>query len=88
MSTSNICFYGELTKIILQLSLNVLLICSTAAMRPRGCLFSLRYKFVPYLRHIMKKSTTKKNNMQCMQMASAFSEDLPLPHLTTSLQVA
>ena len=30
MSTCNICFYGELTKIILQLSQNTLLICSTA----------------------------------------------------------
>ena len=31
MSTHNICFYGELTKIILQLSSNtgILLICST-----------------------------------------------------------
>ena len=27
MSTHNICFYGELTKIILQLSSNILLIC-------------------------------------------------------------
>ena len=27
MSTHNICFYGELTKIILQLSSNTLLIC-------------------------------------------------------------
>ena len=30
MSTHNICFYGELTKIILQLSSNTLLICSSA----------------------------------------------------------
>ena len=29
MSTHNICFYGELTKIILQLSWNTLLICSS-----------------------------------------------------------
>ena len=29
MSTHNICFYGELTKIILQLSSNTHLICST-----------------------------------------------------------
>ena len=29
MSTHNICFYGELTKIILQLSSNTLLICSS-----------------------------------------------------------
>ena len=29
MSTYNICFYGELTKIILQLSSDVHLICST-----------------------------------------------------------
>ena len=29
MSTHNICFYGELTKIILKLSSNTLLICST-----------------------------------------------------------
>ena len=29
MSTHNICFYGELTKIILQLSSTTLLICST-----------------------------------------------------------
>ena len=29
MSTDNICFYGELTKVILQLSSNTLLICST-----------------------------------------------------------
>ena len=29
MSTHNICFYGELTKIILELSPNTLLICST-----------------------------------------------------------
>ena len=28
MSTHNICFYGELTKIILQLSSDTLLICS------------------------------------------------------------
>ena len=31
MSTHNICFYGELTKTILQLSSNTPLICSTAA---------------------------------------------------------
>ena len=31
MSTHNICFYGELTKIILQLSSNTLLICSSAS---------------------------------------------------------
>ena len=30
MSTHNICFDGELMKIILQLSSNILLICSTA----------------------------------------------------------
>ena len=29
MSTHNICFYGELTKIILSLSSNTLLICSS-----------------------------------------------------------
>ena len=29
MSTHNICFYGELKKIILQLSSNTLLICSS-----------------------------------------------------------
>ena len=29
MSTHNICFYGELTKIILELLSNTLLICST-----------------------------------------------------------
>ena len=29
MSTHNICFYGELTKIVLHLSSNTLLICST-----------------------------------------------------------
>ena len=29
MSTHNMCFYGELTKIILQLSQNTLFICST-----------------------------------------------------------
>ena len=29
MSNHNICFYGELTKIILQLSSNTLLICSS-----------------------------------------------------------
>ena len=29
MSTHNICFYGELTKIILQLSSNIHLICCT-----------------------------------------------------------
>ena len=29
MSTHNICFYGELTKNIIQLSSNTLLICST-----------------------------------------------------------
>ena len=29
MSTLNICFYGELMKIILQLPSNTLLICST-----------------------------------------------------------
>ena len=29
MSTHNICFYGELTKIILQLSLSTHFICST-----------------------------------------------------------
>ena len=29
MSTHNICFYGEMTKIILQLSSNTHLICST-----------------------------------------------------------
>ena len=29
MSTHNICFYGELTKIILQFSSNTLLICSS-----------------------------------------------------------
>ena len=29
MSTHNICFYGELTKIILQLSSDTLLICSS-----------------------------------------------------------
>ena len=29
MSTHNICFYGELTRIILELSSNTLLICST-----------------------------------------------------------
>ena len=29
MNTHNICFYGELTKIILQLSSNTLLICSS-----------------------------------------------------------
>ena len=32
MSTHNICFYGELTKIILQLSSNTLLICSTVGL--------------------------------------------------------
>ena len=31
MSTHNICFYGDVTKIILQLSSNTLLICSTHA---------------------------------------------------------
>ena len=29
MSTNSVCFYGELTKIILELSSNTLLICST-----------------------------------------------------------
>ena len=29
MGTHNICFYGELSKIVLQLSLNTLFICSS-----------------------------------------------------------
>ena len=33
LSTHNICFYGELTKIILQLSPNTLLICSSATIK-------------------------------------------------------
>ena len=41
MSTHNICFYGELTKIMLQLSSNTLFICSSAVvgiwMKGSGC---------------------------------------------------
>ena len=33
-STHNICFYGELTKIIFELSSNTLLICSTVWFLP------------------------------------------------------
>ena len=32
MNTHNICFYGELTKIVLELSSNILLVCSTVMM--------------------------------------------------------
>ena len=42
MSTHNICFYGELTKIIFQLSSNTLLLCSTdflLAIRVFSCFF-------------------------------------------------
>ena len=36
MSTHKICFYGELTKIILQLSSDTLLICSSVEVRSQG----------------------------------------------------
>ena len=41
MSTHNVCFYGELSKIIFQLSPNTLLICSTGAQSIKGTSESL-----------------------------------------------
>ena len=54
MSTHNICFHGELTKIILQLSSNTFLICSSATKILTNWLrlwkvmlfFSLKFSFV------------------------------------------
>ena len=36
MSTHNVCFYGEITKIISKISSNTFLICSAADLR-QGC---------------------------------------------------
>ena len=42
MSTHNIPFYGELTKIILHLSLNTLLICSTVILNHADALSQVK----------------------------------------------
>ena len=42
MSTHNVRFYGELAKIVLQLSLNTLLICSSAFLHRLQCLITVQ----------------------------------------------
>ena len=60
MSTHNICFYGEITKIIPKLSSNTLLICSTDDLD--GINIKCPKTSAHYNREIDSRSTTKPTN--------------------------
>ena len=68
MSTHNICFYGELSKIILQLSSNTLLICSTVRAWKWGALSI----------HFYRKNRTPEKfaviTLKCKQSGSAIEQ--------------
>ena len=73
MSTHNICFYGELTKIILELSSNTLLVCYTGTLLEKG--FKYFEKQEVFLKINVDFEAKTRCERNCVIILFAFSYD-------------
>ena len=77
MSTHNICFYGQLTKIIIHLSSNTLLICSSDKHGPNKFLIPYFSKFYSVARQ-MKTINYQLSSQKCLEEGWTLRAPSPL----------